>query len=217
MSARSAPRTRRAARGAPRLHQADALGIGFPRDLGKGCPGVEGRRVSRRLPPEPVLWTDAVAEAAQADLSARLAQNVRAARAETGLSQERAAERAALSWIYWRQLEAGKSNPTLRVLAQVAVALGVEPGRLLLRSASADHAAAGRPTYPKPASSTPPVATPARPRAASSQAMPGAEEPPRSTSKSRSTAPKKLPAPSPLRRTTGGPTKKSVTARTRSR
>jgi transcriptional regulator with XRE-family HTH domain len=168
--------------------------------------------VTRRLPPEPVLWTDAVAEAAQADLSSRLARNVRAARAETGLSQERAAERASLSWIYWRQLEAGKGkgNPSLRVLAQVAVALGVDPARLLLRTPAVDDPKPGRPTYPEPPFPTATLHAPPRPK-------PAATKPAPATAKTPPAALKK-PAPgAPPRRTAAAPRKKSGTPRTPTR
>jgi transcriptional regulator with XRE-family HTH domain len=55
-----------------------------------------------------------------------LRQRLRDLREQTGLSQERVAERAGISFIYYQALEAGRrSNLTLGVLEKIATAFGL--------------------------------------------------------------------------------------------
>ena len=54
-----------------------------------------------------------------------LARNVRRIRAEKGWSQEEAAAASAIHPTYWSQIETGKRNPSLMVVARIAQGLGV--------------------------------------------------------------------------------------------
>ncbi len=157
----------------------------------------------RRLPPEPVLWNEDVARVVHPELTARLARNVRAARASTGLSQERAAERASLSWIYWRQIEAGKGtgNPSLRVLAQIGVALGVDPSALLLRHPPASVAKSARGAYAEGPAAARPLHDTAGSASANAARRPAKVPPPRrapaakATRRTKSGKPQARPSP----------------------
>jgi transcriptional regulator with XRE-family HTH domain len=64
-------------------------------------------------------------------LKLALARNVRGLRRRHGLSQEELADGASLDRTYISQIERGVGNPSLRVIAQIAVALQVKPGELL--------------------------------------------------------------------------------------
>jgi ribosome-binding protein aMBF1 (putative translation factor) len=64
-------------------------------------------------------------------LRRRLARNVAARRRELGLSIEAAAHAAAMDERHWRKVEAGEHGSTLRTLAKISIALGVEARALL--------------------------------------------------------------------------------------
>jgi DNA-binding XRE family transcriptional regulator len=81
---------------------------------------------------------------------ASFAANVRLLREQRGLTQERAAEAAGVSYIYWKQLESERDvNPTLGILVGVALALDVEPMELLRTRAALAGRAPGRPKRPR--------------------------------------------------------------------
>jgi transcriptional regulator with XRE-family HTH domain len=63
-------------------------------------------------------------------LRRRLATNVRALRTEKGFSVETAAHDGEMHWRHWQKVEAGEVGVTLRTLAKLALALGVEPADL---------------------------------------------------------------------------------------
>ncbi len=65
------------------------------------------------------------------DIRRQLGQNVRALRTEMGLSQEDLAFEADLHRTYISGIERGVRNPTVMIVAILAKALKVEPGRLL--------------------------------------------------------------------------------------
>jgi len=65
------------------------------------------------------------------DVVAQFGKNVRAFRERAGLSQEELAFRATMKRTYLSDLERGKRNPTVRALGRLAVALEIEPARLL--------------------------------------------------------------------------------------
>jgi len=67
------------------------------------------------------------------DLKSRLAYNVRRAREDAGLTQERAAKLVAMHGGHWQKIEAGKVNATLSTVVRVARALRVDPSDLLAR------------------------------------------------------------------------------------
>lgn len=56
----------------------------------------------------------------------QLGRRIRDARAEAGLTQEDAAHAARIDPKRWQRLEAGLVNPTVRTLARVAEALGLD-------------------------------------------------------------------------------------------
>ncbi len=60
----------------------------------------------------------------------RLAKRIRELRADLGLTQEAAAERAKLDEKHWQDIESGRTNPTLATLVGVARSLGVKLGEL---------------------------------------------------------------------------------------
>jgi transcriptional regulator with XRE-family HTH domain len=66
-----------------------------------------------------------------------VAANVRAARKAAGLSQEKLALTADVDRTYVSQVEGGRRNLTVTVLARLAKALGVTPDRLLVASKAA--------------------------------------------------------------------------------
>ncbi|MGN6109045.1 MAG: helix-turn-helix domain-containing protein [Kofleriaceae bacterium] len=63
----------------------------------------------------------------------RLAKRVRALRAERGLTQEAAAERAKLDEKHWQDIEGARTNPTVATLVGIARALGVSLPELFER------------------------------------------------------------------------------------
>lgn len=64
-------------------------------------------------------------------LARTLGMNVRRYRKERGLSQEELAETVELAVTYVGQIERGVRNPTLKVVEDLARALGVKPLDLL--------------------------------------------------------------------------------------
>lgn len=60
-------------------------------------------------------------------------KNVRLLRAQAGLTQEQLAFEACIDLTYVGGIERGVRNPSVMVLARLARALKVEPGRLLQR------------------------------------------------------------------------------------
>ena len=66
------------------------------------------------------------------DICQQLDRNVRRYRCEArGLSQEAFADEAGIRRIYVSDTERGARNPTIRVVARLAKALGVKPAELL--------------------------------------------------------------------------------------
>jgi len=65
------------------------------------------------------------------DLVQLLGRNVRAARHARGMSQEQLAFEAEMKRSYVSDLERGTRNPSVRALARLAAALGVDPADLL--------------------------------------------------------------------------------------
>jgi transcriptional regulator with XRE-family HTH domain len=65
------------------------------------------------------------------DVRRRVGLNVRKFRGELGLSQEQLAFEAGLHRTYVSGVERGVRNPTVTVLEQIAMALGVQTARLL--------------------------------------------------------------------------------------
>lgn len=65
------------------------------------------------------------------DVVAVLGKNVRRFRLEAGLSQEELAFEADMKRSYVSDLERGVRNPTVQALGRLAIALKVEPYRLL--------------------------------------------------------------------------------------
>jgi transcriptional regulator with XRE-family HTH domain len=61
-----------------------------------------------------------------------LGQRVRVLRLAQGISQEELADRAGVHRTYLGGVERGERNPSLRNIARIAGALGVEPGDLFL-------------------------------------------------------------------------------------
>lgn len=60
------------------------------------------------------------------DIRVLVGRNVRRARIEKGLTQEELAERAGTSQFYVSSLEAGRRNPTVVTVLELAQALGVD-------------------------------------------------------------------------------------------
>lgn len=56
----------------------------------------------------------------------RLAKRIRQLRADRGLTQEHAAERAKLDEKHWQAIEGARTNPTLATLVGIARALDVD-------------------------------------------------------------------------------------------
>jgi len=67
---------------------------------------------------------------------AQLGSTMRQIRSKRGLTQAEAASRAGLSSSYWALIEQGKRSPNLRVLEQIAKALGVPAGVLVFLSSN---------------------------------------------------------------------------------
>lgn len=60
------------------------------------------------------------------DIRVLVGRNVRRARIEKGMTQEELAERAGTSQFYVSSLEAGRRNPTVVTVFELAQALGVD-------------------------------------------------------------------------------------------
>ena len=65
------------------------------------------------------------------DVRTRLARNVRALRIAANISQEVFADMVGVHRVYMSGIERGKRNPSIDVVERIAIALAVEPGRLL--------------------------------------------------------------------------------------
>ena len=65
------------------------------------------------------------------ELSLRFGANVKRLRKQAGLSQEALADLAGLARSYMSEVEVGRRNPTLKIVAKIAGALGAEPSELL--------------------------------------------------------------------------------------
>jgi DNA-binding XRE family transcriptional regulator len=65
------------------------------------------------------------------DLKMALARNVRARRADLGLSQEQLADVAGIDRTWVGKLERSVANPSLETIGKLARALQVKPGELL--------------------------------------------------------------------------------------
>jgi transcriptional regulator with XRE-family HTH domain len=68
----------------------------------------------------------------KAEIVEVVARNVRAARLNAGLSQEELAHEAQVDRTYVSQVEGGRRNITVTVLARIAAALKMTPDRLLI-------------------------------------------------------------------------------------
>ena len=68
------------------------------------------------------------------DLKEIMAMNLRRKRHDQQMTQEELAKRAGLSTRHVGAIERGDVSASVTVLGQIAEALGVEPGDLLLRS-----------------------------------------------------------------------------------
>jgi ribosome-binding protein aMBF1 (putative translation factor) len=68
---------------------------------------------------------------ASVDIRARLGSNVRRLREAKGWSQEDYVDRAGIHRTYVSDIERGKRNPAVSVVAKLAKPLEIEPGRLL--------------------------------------------------------------------------------------
>lgn len=66
------------------------------------------------------------------DITVRFGRNLRAYRMQRQLSQEDLGEIAGLHRTYISGLERGIRNPSIRIVAQIAAALEIEPGDLLM-------------------------------------------------------------------------------------
>ena len=65
------------------------------------------------------------------DITVQFGRNLRACRIQRQLSQEDLGEIAGLHRTYISGLERGIRNPSIRIVAQLAAALEIEPGDLL--------------------------------------------------------------------------------------
>ncbi|MEJ6009366.1 helix-turn-helix transcriptional regulator [Novosphingobium aquae] len=65
------------------------------------------------------------------DIRARLGKNVRKLREAKGWSQEDYADRAGIHRTYVSDIERGRRNPTITVVAKLAKPFEVQPGQLL--------------------------------------------------------------------------------------
>lgn len=73
-----------------------------------------------------------------------LRRNVRARRAELGITAQAASARVMMSLSHWQRVEAGTCNPTLATLVNLSTALGVKVPALLRKPAA--PTSGGRPT-----------------------------------------------------------------------
>jgi transcriptional regulator with XRE-family HTH domain len=103
----------------------------FYQDSRAGCLG----RVPRE-PVEPAFWQE---------LARYLTSNVRALRERAGWTQSETAERAGIDPKHMQAIEAGSGNVTLRTLAALSSAFGVEPARLLQPAPAVSPRRRGRP------------------------------------------------------------------------
>jgi len=69
------------------------------------------------------------------DLKEVMANNLRRVRHEKNITQEELAARAGLSMRYVGAIERADVSPSVTVLGQIAEALAIEPGELLIRPA----------------------------------------------------------------------------------
>jgi transcriptional regulator with XRE-family HTH domain len=69
----------------------------------------------------------------EASITRIVGENVRRAREAIGLSQEELGDKAGIDRTYVSGVERGVRNPTVKVLARLAEALGTTPDRLLVR------------------------------------------------------------------------------------
>lgn len=67
------------------------------------------------------------------DIREVLGRNLQVLRRRRALTQEKLRDAAKVSQQYLSELEAGKRNPSIRLVAKLAAALGVEPMELLRR------------------------------------------------------------------------------------
>ncbi|NBB15157.1 helix-turn-helix domain-containing protein [Caulobacter sp. SLTY] len=58
-------------------------------------------------------------------------ENVRSSRLQAGLTQEELAADGRIDVTYLRGIEAGRRNPSLRVIGRLAAALGTDPAHLV--------------------------------------------------------------------------------------
>ena len=65
------------------------------------------------------------------DVRTRLARNVRTLRVAADISQEAFADMVGVHRVYMSGIERGKRNPSIDVVERIAIALDVDPGRLL--------------------------------------------------------------------------------------
>lgn len=65
------------------------------------------------------------------DVKARLARNVRTLRKAADIPQDVFADMVGVHRTYMSGIERGKRNPSIDVVERIAIALAVEPGRLL--------------------------------------------------------------------------------------
>lgn len=77
-------------------------------------------------------------------LRERLAAGVRARRRRLKLTQEQAAERAAVTVGYWQRIEGRDANATLDVITRIAGALETTPAELFARRRRASARGHGR-------------------------------------------------------------------------
>ena len=64
------------------------------------------------------------------DIRVRFGRNVKALRAAAGLAQDEFADKVGVHRTYMSGIERGRRAPTIVVVAQIAEALGVDPGVL---------------------------------------------------------------------------------------
>ena len=67
----------------------------------------------------------------KADVCEALGRNLVSLRRTRGLTQEKVQELTGVSQQYLSELEAGRRNPTIRMVQRIAAALGVEPADLV--------------------------------------------------------------------------------------
>ena len=73
----------------------------------------------------------------ESELHRVFVENVRARRAELGLTQEQAAQNMGISQPSWAQIEHGRTKPNLAVVERVAAVLRTTPSQLLMANAFA--------------------------------------------------------------------------------